>query len=598
MRLLLLPVLLSLGLVNCVAGFPFGGSPVNCGQGTDGGGACSRRVNDCSTDSVCRPLNADEPTEDCFCRSATPCDEQEPLTCFEGGCQSGEVCDIVGTNGADLALSAQERPFGSSPGLATAFTNLTAGQVILIEASGTAQYGTESQTGCAGVPDVEPNGRRSIAGTLCTPRRKTCGDGCAVPKAAVGAVIARIGTGPWFAVNFGVVHDVGHNGPSEVGPLVVAFNEAEGEFADNTGSYQVHVERITDCSCVATGPVTTALPSAAADPVSRPAIFTPPPGATFALSTEVPGRSAVHTVVFESGVDDEQGYSATVRYPAAFVFEGFTALGPVNTRVGLYSLDFDFDGEPDYRTWIRSTGADTAYADIDLSGSPTASDAIITRGTGNVFTIVAPDGGDRDAAEHSAPEARVTVTLHEGVLTNPPTPGDFELELTVVSVDPDTGGADDGEGAEPTSFTIEQMVPVGCDEDGDCDDALACTVDACAAEICTNTPLEDIPGAVCALDELLADERCGKDPVAATVGDVIAAKVAKAKTFLGVAATAKPKKRIASIKKAEMQLTVAGRAVKKGGRKQTITTACRDTLLALITAKKAELKALRTPAAT
>ena len=55
----------------------------------------------------------------------------------------------------------------------------------------------------------------------------------------------------------------------------------------------------------------------------------------------------------------------------------------------------------------------------------------------------------------------------------------------------------------------------------------------------------------------------------------------------------KPKKRIATIRKAEKQLAAASRAVRKAGKRKTITSPCRDTLVALLSAKKDVLRALR-----
>lgn len=580
----LFPLLLGLLLANCM---PPTTPPKTCGDPHDEGHSCTRRVSNCGGIDRCGPTDPQHPFDDCICVDTTPCASADKLTCQDGGCPTGEFCTTVPAVPADLVMAATVSPFEGAPGLATPLTNLAIGDVIIVYASGSTQYGNEGATGCVGTPNVDPDGYRTISGSFCTPRRKVCGVGCAVPTAMVGQLIAKIGGGPWFAVGYGVIHDVGHNGPDEHGALSIAYNDV-GDFAGNGGTYAVHVERVTGCSCSV---VTTFLPDAAPATVQPPA-FTPP-DATFALSTEAPGRTAEHVVTFDSGAGDLQGYSATIAYPDAFVFNGFTAIGPVNTRIGTYAMDFDFDGVPDYRTLIRSTGPDGAYADIDLSGTLTSPDAIITRGVGNGFTIVAPNGGDQDPAHHTVPIARVIIRLAPGTLTNPPVPGLVNLSVTVTGVDPDSGGADDMQGASPESFTVEKTLAVGCDADSDCDDGIACTVDTCAAQLCSSVALVEIPGAVCALDELLADGLCGADPITTALDGVINAKVAKAKTLLGAAATAKPRKRIANIKKAEAQLAAAGRAIKAAGKKKKITTACSTTLFDLVTAKKAVLKALR-----
>ncbi len=581
-------VLMGLLLVNCL---PPGNAPLQCTDSVDGGNSCIKRSSTCGDSEQCRASDPDEPFSDCTCVEPTPCGQTDALTCSDGGCASGETCGEVAVDPSEFTMPATTSP--AAP-LATPLTDLAEGDVIVITATGSTQYGPEIQSGCNGTPDVDPHGRRSRAGVPCAkPKRKACNvacatsSECAVADGFVGQPIAKIGNGPWFPVDFGVIHRVGLNGPDEHGALVVAYNE-DGDVSDNTGSYDMHVNRVTGCACGAT-----TMSSMTIAPAAAPAgTFTAPDG-TFELSTKAPGRSAVHTVTFESGNTDVQGYSATITYPDSFGFEGFTAIGPVNTRVGTYAMDFDFDGDPDYQTWIRSTDADGAYADIDLSGTPTANDAVITRTTGNAFTVVAPNGGDQDAAQALAPLAQVTITLVAGILVNPPDPGDVGLTVTVTGVDPETGGADDGQGTAPASLTVQQMVSVGCTADADCDDADACTIDECDDALCSSALIPGIPGAVCALDTLLADGLCGADPVAAALDAVIDGKVAKAKTLLGQADGAKPKKRIATIKKAEKQLVAAGKAVKKAGKKSTITPACGTTLTALLTEKRAVLTALR-----
>jgi hypothetical protein len=541
MRLLLV-FLVGLAFLNC------GTLHVDCTDVVFGGPSCSQRVSNCFDDQVCAPADPSDPSWNCMCAEPPACSDMDPLTCQEGACPDGQFCSSVGTDEHDVQVDATRSPFASA--LATPLTNLAAGEVILIYAFGTTTYGYEGESGCTGVPDVQPDGSRSVDGTPCDPPRKACSGGCAVNDAHVGELIARIGNGPWFAVGSYVYHRVGHNGASEHGTLELAYND-EGDFAGNTGAYFVHVERVTGCACQGfpltaqqTNATCGGVPNAV--PITANA-FTPPPGATFTLSTTAPGATAEHVATFDLGFDQTQGYSATITYPDAFTFNGFTAIGPENTRIGTYAMDFDSDGEVDFTTWIRSTGFDGAYADIDLNGAPSAPDAVITR-TGNAFTVVAPDGGDRDPAQPLAPPGRVTVRLNAGVFTNPPTPGDFGIAVTVTSVDPDTGGADDGQGTPPESFTVETIVPVGCTSHADCDDGRSCTEDVCTDGYCANTFTAGFAGVRCALDDLLADNLCGADPVDAGLDAAIDAKVAKAKDLLAAAETqTKTKKRRAGV---------------------------------------------------
>lgn len=550
----------------------------SCFDLTEGGFSCGDRTG-CSDTEACVPDG-----DYCSC-SALPCDEFEPGTCSHGACSAGLTCVTSTPVVASVTV-----PAGTDP-LAPVTTALTLqpGDTVSFSATGSTTYGNEGQVGCSGTPAVDPDGNRSIGVTPCSPASKDCSGTCAVPGSAgqVGQLVARIGSGSWFVVGSSRLYTVDLG---ESGALQLAYNDDNGGFGDNTGSYDVDYGLADGCHCVS--PLVTTGATRPASPTCE--MFAPPIGATLQLSTHAPGASAEHVATFDVSMGAAQGYQATITYPPDFGFAGFLALGPANSRIGTYALDLDFDGTPDYTTWIRSTGADTAYADIDLSHAPSMVDATLTRGSGNTFVVTAPDGGDQNPATIGSPTAmRVTVKLAAGVLVNPPTNGEVQVQLTITSVDPDTGGADDGVGTPPETFSAEQDLPIGCVGAADCDDGDACTDDTCTAGVCTNSILAGFPGPMCELGDLLADGLCGSDPVDAKLGRAIGAKVGKSRHFLERAMSlTKPKKQVKFARRADGQLSALLRAIKKATKKHKIAGACGTTLDGLVAARRELIRAL------
>ena len=187
---------------------------------------------------------------------------------------------------------------------------------------------------------------------------------------------------------------------------------------------------------------------------------------TIALVSTLPGQTTTHQIGFDITLGQLETFQAIITYPAAFTFNGFTALGPANTQVATYGVDFDFNGTIDFTIPVRSIDANTAYADRDLNGSfNPAIDSTVAHTVQNgnhVFTITLPFGGDGNQSNIAGPfNERATATLLAGVLTNPATPGCYMLTGNFTSVDPDTGGATDNVGTSPINFTSSNYVRIG-----------------------------------------------------------------------------------------------------------------------------------------
>jgi hypothetical protein len=60
---------------------------------------------------------------------------------------------------------------------------------------------------------------------------------CVVAGAAVGTLIIRIGSGPWFAAGSSMTFSA-----QQAGEVIVAYNDRPGKYGDNSGDYTAMIE--------------------------------------------------------------------------------------------------------------------------------------------------------------------------------------------------------------------------------------------------------------------------------------------------------------------------------------------------------------------
>jgi len=188
--------------------------------------------------------------------------------------------------------------------------------------------------------------------------------------------------------------------------------------------------------------------------VPEPAAYALPPDADFFVSLSDAGLSGTHRAFFDTEAQDLQTRQAVLTYPDQFGFNGFLALGPPETVIGAFAVDFDLDFDPDLTLPLRALTADTAYVDGNLDGRFDPADPSLVHTTGShVFTATLPRGGDGLArTKVGRLVLRTGVALYAGILVNPTTPGTYQVTGTFTSVDPESGDADDATGVAPTSF--------------------------------------------------------------------------------------------------------------------------------------------------
>ena len=201
-------------------------------------------------------------------------------------------------------------------------------------------------------------------------------------------------------------------------------------------------------------------------PVQAQTFMTEDPYFALRLGTAAVSAEASHEVSFNVSAGELEAARVQLTYPNDFAFNGFDALGSTNTRIGSLRLVAAGTGVifP-----VRSRDVDSAYGDADANGVYTVgSDPIIEYSRSRAdqqFTVHLPLGGDFDAGTTTSPfDLRMSAFLDEGILTNPGTAGPYTVEADLTSVDPDSGGLDDGAGDPPQTFSTEIVLTIGGDD--------------------------------------------------------------------------------------------------------------------------------------
>ena len=85
----------------------------------------------------------------------------------------------------------------------------------------------------------------------------------------------------------------------------------------------------------------------------------------------------------------------------------------------------------------------------------------------HILSVVLPSGGtDNNGAGGNCSyfPTDTRFTLPAGIVVLPSTPGQYDVSITAVSVDPDTGDANDGQGTPPAVY--QRVVPITVPESG------------------------------------------------------------------------------------------------------------------------------------
>ncbi|KKR31299.1 MAG: hypothetical protein UT63_C0075G0002 [Candidatus Gottesmanbacteria bacterium GW2011_GWC2_39_8] len=190
--------------------------------------------------------------------------------------------------------------------------------------------------------------------------------------------------------------------------------------------------------------------------------YNPPTSFKYKLSSKKASASAAHTLSFKFSGETLETYKIVLTYPAGFTFEGF---GKTNAKIGFYKLISGKKTAANYA--IRVIDSNHAYVDQNKSKTYDAAfEATIERLTdglsGEVFTVILPNGGDGNAFINGGTfNGKMSVGLKKGILKNPSTGGESTVKADFTSVDPDTGGADNGTGESQKTFSVTKVLTIG-----------------------------------------------------------------------------------------------------------------------------------------
>jgi len=162
-----------------------------------------------------------------------------------------------------------------------------------------------------------------------------------------------------------------------------------------------------------------------------------------------------------------QTFSAEILFPPEYMFDinGFLYAGPAGTTIGNYTIDINDDGSPELTFPVKSESMFFAWVDFNNNHVKEFSEPEIFQSQNinneKTLNITIPDGGDNDPSiNHGDVGFRMKTTINAGLLINPNTAQNHIITAIVQSVDPDTGGPNNGSGDDPTEtiFAKELLI--------------------------------------------------------------------------------------------------------------------------------------------
>lgn len=192
--------------------------------------------------------------------------------------------------------------------------------------------------------------------------------------------------------------------------------------------------------------------------------YTNPATQTLQISDLTPGRPMGFRIDSEITFGQLQVYQAIITLPSAYVFNGFDALGPAGTRIGAYGFEFNSSSPgPDRLLPMYSIDNNSAYVDSNLDGTENPLKPQVEYSLDNqqnhVITITLPRGGDGSTSSNTADfSSDIMASLRTGIFTNPATAGVQAIQLNLISVDPDSGDANDNAGTAPDTLDFDRNI--------------------------------------------------------------------------------------------------------------------------------------------
>ena len=157
-----------------------------------------------------------------------------------------------------------------------------------------------------------------------------------------------------------------------------------------------------------------------------------------------------------------QTYEAIVLFPPPFTVSpnGFLDIAPVGTNMGSYQMDLNDDGITDLEFPVLSESSFFAWMDVNGNNLKDQAEPEMFQSqdiNGNeLLVITLPSGGDNNPSNNNGNNNfKMSLNLKAGLFINPMNASSHSITATLQSVDPDTGGMNNGSGIEPEIINLE-----------------------------------------------------------------------------------------------------------------------------------------------
>jgi len=198
-------------------------------------------------------------------------------------------------------------------------------------------------------------------------------------------------------------------------------------------------------------------------------------------------------------------------------------------------------------------------------------------GAPEAHNVVAPPGGGSWVAHFSSGSPTTTTT------TLGTAPSSTSTTTTVAASDSTTT-------TTPDTTTTSTMVPIRCGGDAQCDDGDPCTIDRCAADVCTALPLTGLEGARCAVDRI-SSGLCRPGDLHKTFSGVLHKRVRGARKAILAAESAGTARRAKLLRIAERRMAALTRATQAAARKRRLVpVTCADRIGQAVSAAQQSIR--------
>ncbi|MGV6852755.1 MAG: hypothetical protein ACWA5R_11350 [bacterium] len=194
--------------------------------------------------------------------------------------------------------------------------------------------------------------------------------------------------------------------------------------------------------------------------------FSPPTNLNFTVSDSSVSGSSQFTASCDIGTG-LQAHSIQMVIPPQFGFaaNGFQAL-PAGAAIAVYGIDVNADGVIEDQVNAIASGQFTGWIDMNKNTIQDPSEPgffYSNDAEGNhLLNLDLPLGGDGSASFFTGSiPLSLSMSLSQGLFTNPGQSGCYPMRASFQSIDVDTGGADNGAGTPPQNFTLTSEMSIG-----------------------------------------------------------------------------------------------------------------------------------------